>query len=533
METFTLLVGGQDVDTGRYAYFPYADKAIAERQETRRIIRELEAGRYPLGWEKYVFARYCIGKEDTNPQALESAYRAGSLFKQFSLASRRKIYDDIHRLLLANKEEFLKLLIIEGHPRRLAEWEFEGMEVGSRPETIEFYKNQLRKEVGRSENEVLYWVRKPDGVVCLSPPGNASASNSFTAILVFLSGNTLVIKPPLKAPLATIFLWKKVVQEALKRNGAPPGTLNIIVGNSETVTEEWLTSPYVNDIAFFGDSKTGLPLAARAFQHGKKAILELSGNDMLLVWKDGDLNKAASSILDGFLGSGQICMVPKIALIHQDVYDVFLEKVVEGAKNLKIGLASDPETILSPVTRIHEYMEFVEDAKRHGRGAEILCGGERVDHLNQPDTNGFYIRPTVLAVRDDEAATSLKCLREEIFFPLLPIVRICGDDQSIFQKMVKIANNNEYGLRISVWVTSNFYTRRFAKNLDNCGLLRINLRHVGFSAYLATHGGTGRTGGPFGEMNYMWQKTSHLQGVCRGLIKRSLIKSESELLTVQ
>lgn len=524
MRTFTLLVDGKDLDTELYEYYPYADKAIADPRGTRRIIRELRAGHQPPSWEDSIYARYCIGRDDTNQQALAAAHRASQQFKQFPLSARRKIYDEMHRLLLAHREDFLRLLTIEGHPRKLAEWEFEGMEIGSRPDTIDFYKEQLRREIGRTGDEILYWARKPDGVVCLSPPGNASASNSYTAILVFLAGNTLVIKPPLKAPLATIFLWKEVVHEALKRNHAPPGVLNIVLGNSQAITEEWLTSAYVNDIAFFGDSKNGLAIAARAFQQGKKPILELSGNDMLLVWKDGDLDLAATSILDGFLGSGQICMVPKIGLIHETVYEEFVSRVAQRAARLTIGLPSDPDTILSPVARIQEYTEFLADAQQHG--AEVLCGGERVNHLSQPDPNGFYIRPTVLAIREDQNVQSMRCVREEIFFPLLPLVKVSGDDQRIFQRMIDIANANDYGLRTSVWVASGFYMRRFAKFLDNSGLLRINARHVGFSPYLATHGGVGKTGGPFGEMSYMWQKTSHLQGVCRTRVAREIARVE-------
>lgn len=522
METFTLLVDGKDLDTGSYEYFPYTDKAITDPTETRRILRELRSGRQPSNWKEHFYARYCVGRDDTNQKAVEAAYLASTKFKRLPLSVRRKIYDDLHRLLLKNKEEFLQLLMVEGHPRKLAEWEFEGMEIGSRPDTIDFYKGQLRREIGRADNEILYWARKPDGVVCLSPPGNASASNSYTAILTFLVGNTLVIKPPLKAPLATIFLWKKVVHEALKLNDAPPGTLNIVVGNSRVITEEWIASPYVHDIAFFGSSRDGLAIAAKAFQHGKKPILELSGNDMLLVWRDGELDRAAESLLDAFLGSGQICMVPKIGLVHEGVYEAFVERILDGVRRLKIGLPSDPETILSPVARIQEYTEFLEDAKE--RGAKALYGGERVNHSGKPDPNGYYIRPTVLAIDDDQAARSMRCLREEIFFPLLPVVKISGDDDHIFQKMTEIVNSSEYGLRTSLWITSSFYMRRFAKLLDNSGLLRINSRHVGFSPYLATHGGTGKTGGPFGEMNYMWQKTSHLQGICRSHLKREPLR---------
>ena len=513
MHSYSLLINGEDVDTGRYDYFPYSEKAITERFKTQQIIRELRQGKFPNNWQDYVYARYCIGMEDTNQKAIEAAHRASLEFKHFPLSARRKIYDDIHALLLLNKEAFIRLLMVEGHPRRLAEWEFEGMEIGSRPDTIDFFRAQLRREIGRSRNEILYWARKPDGVVCLSPPGNASASNSFTAILIFLVGNTLVIKPPLRAPIATIFLWKHVVHEALKKHRAPSGTLNIVVGNSQQITQEWITSPHVDDIVFFGDSKSGLALASRAFERGKKPILELSGNDMLLVWKDADLDQASASMLDGFLGSGQICMVPKIGLIHEQVYHAFVEKIVRQAEALKIGLPSeDPETVLSPVTRMSEYVDFLRDAK--DKGAKILCGGFRVNHLGEADSQGIYIRPTVVAINDEEPQ-ALKCMREEIFFPLMPLVKLSGSDEQIFKRMIELANSNEYGLRASAWVRSDSYVRRFAKQLDNCGLLRINSKHAAFSPYIATHGGTGKSGGPFGEMNYMWQKTSHLQGICR------------------
>ena len=79
--------------------------------------------------------------------------------------------------------------------------------------------------------------------------------------------------------------------------------------------------------------------------------------------------------------------------------------------------------------------------------------------------------------------------------------------------MTDIVNNHQYGLRLSLWMSSVKYLRKFIKQLGNSGLLRVNSRHVGFSYYLSTHGGVGKTGGPFGEMNYIWQKTSHLQGV--------------------
>lgn len=520
MKKFSLLVGGQDLDTGVYEYFPYADKKISDFENTFRIVARLKLGKIAEDAEevnKCIFARYCVCKDDTNKLAIEAAHKAYVEFRGFPLSVRKKILLDMHNLLLEKKEEFIRLLTIEGHPRKLAEWEFEGMRVGSSPETINFYCKQIQKEVGRHNNEILYLARKPDGVICVSPPGNAPASNSYNAILAFLVGDTLIIKPPLKEPASTIFLWREVVNKALVCNNAPDGTLNIVLGNSKTIMNEWLAHPYVSDIIFFGESKKGIELGAKIFQAGKKPVLELSGNDLFLVWKDADIDKASDSLLDCFLGSTQICMVPKIALIHHDIYEEFIENFSCKVKRLKIALPDDPETVLSPVTRIQDFFVFLSDAL--GKGAKLICGGQRVNHLDQEDKKGIFIRPTLLQVDNFEKALEMQCLKEEIFFPLLPLIKISGQDEEVFQKMAYAADTHGYGLRVSLWISSARYLRKFLKQLNNCGIFRINSRHVGFSYYLSTHGGTRKSGGPFGEMNYFWQKTSHLQGICRTRIK--------------
>ncbi len=520
MKKFTLLVGGQDLDTGVYEYFPYADRKISDFETTFRISTRLKLGKIAEDDEevnKCIFAKYCVDKEDTNRIAIEFAHKAYMEFRNFPLSVRKKILLDMYNLLMEKKEEFIRLLIIEGHPRKLAEWEFEGMRVGSSPETINFYCKQIQKEIGRCDNEILYWARKPDGVICASPPGNASASNSYNAILAFLVGDTLIVKPPLREPAATIFLWKEVVNKALVRNNAPPGTLNVVLGNSQTIMNEWISHPYVSDIILFADSRKGIELGVKIFQSGKKPILELSGNDLFFVWKDADIDKASDSLLDCFLGSTQICMVPKIALIHQDICEEFTNKFLDKVKRLKISLPSDPETLLSPVAKIQDFFTFLNDALE--KGAKLIYGGQRVNHLNQEDKKSVFVRPALLQVDNFEKALEMLCLKEEIFFPLLPLIKISGRDEEVFQKMTHLADTHGYGLRVSLWISSAKYLRKFLKQVNNCGIFRINSRHTGFSYYLSTHGGTRKSGGPFGEMNYFWQKTSHLQGICRTRLK--------------
>jgi len=212
-------------------------------------------------------------------------------------------------------------------------------------------------------------------------------------------------------------------------------------------------------------------------------------------------------------------MIPKKAFVHEDIYEAFEAQFVEKVGTLRVGLPSEPGISLSPVLKIAEFYQFLEDAVT--RGARLLCGGTRVNHRGEPDAEGQFITPAVLAVDSVETALTMRCIQEENFFPLIPLVKVTGRhgvtgkgrERSILETMIGIANQNEYGLRISAWVRSIALRKQFMNEIHNSGILRINCRHVGFSPFMASHGGTGKSGGPYGELNYVWQKTTHLQGV--------------------
>lgn len=511
LKTFPLFIGGEDVDTWDYEYFPYAEKMILDFKSTYRMIVQMKKGEKPAGYEDFIFARYCVGGLEINQRAMEAAHKASLIFRRFSIETRKKILLDIRDLLVSNRDQLIELLTVEGHSRKLAEWEFQGMERAFQTQTIEFFSQDMWREM-RNGDEHVAIVRKADGVVCVSPPKNASCSNSLLAAFALLGGNAIIIKPPLKMPISTIFLWREVIYGALKKNGAPEGCVNIVVGNSKTFMEQWLESPLVNDLIYFGDSETGLEIGRQAYLKGKKPILELSGNDIVFVWKDADVPKAVASVLDAFLGSMQICMVPKNAFVHHEIYEKFLEVLTGEVRRLKMGLPSSEETYFTPVIKTAEFFDFLQDALM--KGAQLVCGGKRVDHTGEPSKSGLYLEPTLLRLDHESTAKTARVVLEENFFPLFPVVKVSGSsDDEVFEKMLGYSNANRFGLRTSVWVRSKRIRGRFVQELDNTGLLRINTRHVAFSMFTSTHGGTRQSGGPYGEMNYVWQKTSHLQGI--------------------
>jgi acyl-CoA reductase-like NAD-dependent aldehyde dehydrogenase len=276
------------------------------------------------------------------------------------------------------------------------------------------------------------------------------------------------VKPPSSLPISTIYLWKNIIEQALKKNGAPIGTTNIITGPTLKLINQWIKNPLVDDIIYFGSSDRGLNIGSKIFSAGKKPILELSGKDIVIIWEDADIEQATDSLLDCFLGSTQICMVPKMALIHEEIYSKFRSVFIEKVKKLRVGLPSDPETCLSPVSQVPQVYSFLEDALQ--KGANILCGGRRLNYKNDVDSEGIYIEPTVIELEENSNIFDVRCVKEEIFFPLLPLIKIGAassqkttKNKSILNKMIDIANKNEFGLRISIWCKSDHVNRKMIR----------------------------------------------------------------------
>jgi acyl-CoA reductase-like NAD-dependent aldehyde dehydrogenase len=165
------------------------------------------------------------------------------------------------------------------------------------------------------------------------------------------------------------------------------------------------------------------------------------------------------------------------------------------------------------VLKQDQFFDFLSEARE--AGCEILAGGERVGVDGAPDPAGFFLQPTVIRVDGLTHARDLSCVREETFFPMLPII-VPGDaGLELLEHALHFMNTNAYGLRNSLWSADESVVETFVRGLSNGGLLKINESHVGFVPILATHGGTGRTGGPTGELNYAILRTTHLQGVSR------------------
>lgn len=516
MRSYPLLVDGVEESGSGWTYLPDAASWIDDPEATLTWKRELELGRRQLGEDDLdrLAGRCAWGGIDECDRAVAAATRASSEFRRFPLKERLRFGAEVHSAIQMRLDEFVDVLVAEGHPQVLARWELSGVLSYLSPETLSWLAGQMEQEISWG-GRMLRIVRKADGVVCVNPPQNAAASNSAMAVAAMLAGNTVVVKAPRSTPLGVMYFFHEIVRPVAEKCGVPAGALNVISGSSRLIMKSWVRNPRVDSILFFGESRTGLQVGRDCMANGKKAVLELSGNDGLVVWKDADLEGAADALLECFYGSSQICMVPKYAIVHPDVEAKLLSALLSRVKALAPGYPADAETLLTPVFKASRFFEMLSEAR--SRGAELLCGGERVDVRGTPSHKGLFIEATVVRVPGLELAEELACVREETFFPLLSIVvPQNGEDAELLDRILTFMNANRYGLRNSLWAQDAETIERFVRSIHNGGIIKVNDSHIGFVPYLATHGGAQQTGGPYGEMNYPTLRLSRLQGIAIG-----------------
>src|SRR5262249_29543059 len=258
--------------------------------------------------------------------AIEAAAAAAPVWAAVPLAERLRLGELFRHQLMRHRAEFLELLVDEGHPRKVAEWELTGLMQLFSPESCSWYARQMYNEFEHGSRRLI--VRyQPDGVVCLNPPQNAPAPSAALAVLAMMAGNALVVRAPRSIALSTMYLLRDLVVPLLEELNAPPGTLNAICGSPRQIFDQWLEQPLVDDSFYIGGSEQGLQLQKECVARGKKPILELAGNDGLVVWRDGSLDMAVEAITECFFGSGQICMIPKYVVAHPDIADELLARL--------------------------------------------------------------------------------------------------------------------------------------------------------------------------------------------------------------
>ena len=351
---------------------------------------------------------------------------------------------------------------------------------------LEFYAREMIRWGGPQpltpnpgeKNELLYI---PLGVGVVIPPWNfpcAIALGMTAAALV--TGNAVILKPSSDAPLVA---WK--IYEILEEAGVPPGALNYLPGPGGTIGDALVEHPRVRFVAFTGSMEVGIGINERAakVQKGqiwlKRVILEMGGKDFTIVDEDADLEAGVNGVYAGAFGfQGQKCSACSRAIVHERLYDEFVERLQSKVERMAVGPTEKKENYLGPVVSASaekKILEYMEIGKREGR---LVFGGEK--HSGP----GYFLKPTVFANVDARA----RIAQEEIFGPVLAVIKARS-----FEEEVAIANGTIYGL------TGAYYGRDRAKILEakrrlHVGNLYINRKCTGALVGIHPFGGFNMSG---------------------------------------
>ncbi|MGR8012179.1 aldehyde dehydrogenase family protein [Streptomyces hypolithicus] len=512
LKSYKLYIAGKDIEGDGWVYTVSAKSLLEDVFTSVTLKRELEqnpdsdAADHP-----YVVGRCAIAGKNSIELASEAAAAAAPAWAGFPLERRMRLGTMFREELIRRKDEFLDILVSEAHPMRLARWELSCLTQVYSEESLYWYRQRMHTEF-EHEGRRLIVRRQPDGVVAFNPPQNAPAPSAALAVLALMAGNAVVMRAPRSIPLSTMWLMRDVVGPLLDEISAPPGVLNAVCSNPKQTLDHWVEDPLIDDIFYIGGSEEGLRFQEKCVANGKKPILELAGNDTIVIWEGADLKKAAEAICESFYGSGQICMVPNCVVVHPAIADELIAEVMERIKLVRPGYPEDEDVLLSPVRRSEKFFALLKQSL--DLGGELVTGGQRTEVDGTPSETGVFLQPTVVRVNGLAGARTHDIVRSETFFPLLPIVvPEAAADDALLNCFIDFVNSNEYGLRNSLWAKSARVINAFVQRVVNGGLLKVNDSHIGFLPYLPSHGGTGLTGGVYGEANYPMLKTSHVQGV--------------------
>lgn len=334
-------------------------------------------------------------------------------------------------------------------------------------------------------------VREPIGVCGQIIPWNYPLLMALWKIAPALAaGNTIVFKPSEVTPLSAIKLF-----EVIESVGIPKGVANLVMGAGAVVGHEIAANMDIDKVAFTGGTKTGRSIMQAATGNIKNISLELGGKSPNIVFADADFETAVDYALFGiFCNQGQVCSAGSRLILEDKIYNKFIERLVERAKKIKVGLGFDPETEMGPLVskiQMDKVLNYIEIGKKEG--AKLVCGGNKINTEELKD--GFFVEPTIFI----DTTPDMTIVKEEIFGPVLVVQKFTGEEEAI-----KLANDTVYGLAGAVFTQDGAKAMRVVKKL-RAGITWVNSYHPTFNE--APWGGykqsgIGRELGTFGLEEY-------------------------------
>ena len=436
-----------------------------------------------------VQARVALASVAELDRAVQNAVLAQRDWARVNPQRRARVMFEFKRLLEANMDELAALLSSEhGKVHSDSRGDIQrGLEV------IEFacgIPHLLKGEYtqGAGPGIDVYSMRQPLGVVAGITPFNFPAMIPMWMFgPAIAAGNAFILKPSERDPSVPVRLAELMIEA-----GLPEGVLNVVQGDKDVV-EAILRHPQIRAVSFVGSSDIAQSVYALGAQHGKRVQCMGGAKNHGIVLPDADLDQAVADILGAAYGSaGERCMaLPVVVPVGEATAEALRAKLLEKIPTLKVGVSSDAGAHFGPVVtaahkaRIEQYIQMGVD-----EGAELVLDGRGFSLPGHED--GFFLGPSLF----DHVTADMKTYREEIFGPVLQIVRA-----ETFEEALQLPSKHQYGNGVSIFTRNGDAAREFADRVE-VGMVGIN---VPIPVPVADHsfGGWKRSG--FGDLNQYGQ----------------------------
>ena len=407
--------------------------------------------------------------------AVHAADKGFGVWRRVSGYERGKLLRRAADLLRSRADE-IAVSMTQEQGKPLAEARIETLLAS---DTMDWFAEESRRTYGRivparADGVMQLVVKEPVGPVAAFTPWNFPINQAVRKVSAALAaGCSVVLKGPEETPASVAALVR-----AFADAGLPAGVLNLVFGVPSEISDHLIPNPVIRKITFTGSTPVGKRLAALAGQHMKRITMELGGHAPAIVFGDADIDTAVKQLAASkFRNAGQVCIAPTRFLVHESVYERFVEGFVRAAQNIPVGNGMDAASRMGPLAnarRVEAMQMFVGDAV--GKGARLLTGGHRIG------TTGNFFEPTVLG----QVPASARIMSEEPFGPIAPIVPF-----SAFDDVVAEANRLPFGLAAYAYTRSSKTVQAIGAAIES-GMVTIN--HVGFGLPELPFGGVKDSG---------------------------------------
>lgn len=410
-----------------------------------------------------------LSSEEDIELALDAAHKARQKWGETSPAERSNILLKIADRIEANLE---KIAYAETWDNGKAIRETLNADIPLAVDHFRYFAGCIRAQEGSiceiDNDTVAYHFHEPLGVVGQIIPWNFPILMAAWKLAPALaSGNCVVLKPASPTPASILVLFD-VIADLL-----PEGVVNIVNGSGGKIGKALATNPRIAKVAFTGSTGVGRQIMQFATENIIPCTLELGGKSPNIFFEDvfehedEYLDKAVEGLVLFAFNQGEVCTCPSRALIHEKIYDKFMEKVLKRVEAIKIGNPLHADTMMGAQVdenQVKTILSYIEAGKQEG--AQCLIGGER-NNLGGELANGCYIKPTIF-----KGHNKMKIFQEEIFGPVLAVTTFKDDHEAL-----EIANDTIYGLGSAVWTRDINRAYRFGRGIQ-AGRVWTNCYHA-------------------------------------------------------